>query len=567
MRSFLSSRAKLIYFALVALIPAGLMAQAPTIPGLPEQVTGTQTSVPFSGPVGPTYSNFTVATPTTGTPLSVAAGPIYSAWCFNPYGYIQTAVESYTAYSSYDSTFLSKPGVAGAGATPATAWQEVNWVINHKHGQSGTENPTIMDIQYVIWDLLIPGYGSLDPSQNPNVDSAAQPLYNDAIAHGPGFIPAPGQLIAIALYVSGINPSTNQSTTVQDIFVEYPVPCTPGKPGLKIVKSANVQTAKCTDQVTYTYVVTNTGNVTLTNIVVTDDNGTPKNPSDDFTVGTIASLAAGKSATLTATVYLPVTESAVDANGNVTNHTLIKQVLPNGDIQVTLLEDTNLVDNSYGFSASPDWSNGVGLWDHLGNDSAEFQFTDGNGNVVLDFAADYLSFERGAPLGVATGGINDGAGQLYSGNASYISSISTTLSDSLNRSTSDWGFLFNAPPPGYSNNWNFQCGYTVVIKQSAFGRHGFGDCKIKTISHQKCKLGNNYNCHPTPVCSKVTNTATATVTYNGTTLTATAQATVTETDTNGKCTTTPPSKCQPTPCRPQDWWKKCSQLWQGCKWW
>jgi len=51
--------------------------------------------------------------------------------------------------------------------------------------------------------------------------------------------------------------------------------------------------------VTWTYQVTNTGNVTMGNITVADDNGTPGNTSDDFTVGTVTSLAAGASASLT----------------------------------------------------------------------------------------------------------------------------------------------------------------------------------------------------------------------------------------------------------------------------
>jgi len=54
-----------------------------------------------------------------------------------------------------------------------------------------------------------------------------------------------------------------------------------------------------TDTVTWTYQVTNTGGETLNNILVKDDNGTPGNTSDDFTVGTISSLAAGSSTTLT----------------------------------------------------------------------------------------------------------------------------------------------------------------------------------------------------------------------------------------------------------------------------
>lgn len=547
----------------IIVLPTLLSAQGPAIPGLPAggvSVTGLQGPVPSSGPSGPTYSTFTVSSPATG-PISVTGNP-YNAWCFNPFGSILGIPETYTAYSSYDPSFLA---LSGAGS--ATGWMEVNWVINHPHGATNEVNPTPMDIQYVIWNLLDPGYYTF-----PSGDTAGPQLLNDAQSPAAQrFVPGPGQLLAIALYIGGISP-TDRPTTPQDIFIPYPVPCSPGQPGLKITKSANVQTAKCTNQVTYTYTVTNTGNVTLTNIVVTEDNATPAYTGDDFTVGTIASLAPGKSASLTATIYLPVTETAVDANGNVTNHTLIKQVLPNGNIQVTLLEDTNLVDNSYGFSASPDWTNGNALWNHIGNDSAEFQFTDGQGNVVLDFAADYISLSNNAPLGLATAGLN-GAGQLYSGNASNIVSIDTTLSDNLNRPTSDWGFVFNAPPPGYSNNWNFQCGYTVVIKPSCFGRNGFGDCKIKTIQHSNCKLGNNYQCNPTPVCSKVIDTATATVNYNGTTLTATGQATVTETAANGQCTTPPPpSKCQQQKqqqnCQPQNWWNNCGKQWQQSgQWW
>lgn len=67
--------------------------------------------------------------------------------------------------------------------------------------------------------------------------------------------------------------------------------------GLSIVKTASPLSGVPGDSVTYTYVVTNTGEVELLNIVVTDDK------LGD--IGTIASLAPGASATLTKTTTLP----------------------------------------------------------------------------------------------------------------------------------------------------------------------------------------------------------------------------------------------------------------------
>ena len=55
--------------------------------------------------------------------------------------------------------------------------------------------------------------------------------------------------------------------------------------------------------VTYTYLVTNTGPLALSDVTVTDDNGTPATPGDDFAATCPkTTLAVGESMTCTATI-------------------------------------------------------------------------------------------------------------------------------------------------------------------------------------------------------------------------------------------------------------------------
>jgi hypothetical protein len=75
-------------------------------------------------------------------------------------------------------------------------------------------------------------------------------------------------------------------------------------PQIDLFKSADKPVISPTgESVSSINTVQNTGGETLNNVTVVDDNGTPSDSSDDFTVGTIASLAPNASQTFSVTKY------------------------------------------------------------------------------------------------------------------------------------------------------------------------------------------------------------------------------------------------------------------------
>jgi hypothetical protein len=309
----------------------------------------------------------------------------------------------------------------------------------------------------------------------------------------------------------------------------------PPSPMVSLMKTASSQKVNPFQKVTYTYTVKNTGNVTLTNLTVTDDNGTPNYKGDDFTVCTIASLAPMTSQTCTATVYPPVKECSNDSYGSYGpwgcgynfdyNHThvggtLICKQKPNGNIEFTYLVDNSTADNTYGTGSSSDWGWLGGQSWNLLNAGAEFQVMDGSANKVLDFVTDYISPNWSAPSGFSTTGVQ----ATYYGNSANVVSVHTTISDDLNQGKPYNSCLFNSP--SNSPNWEKNMGYKVEINCNAFGSKGFGGVSCPVIKH----VSKGYNCgqHMVKPCSsQVTNTATVEGYYNSTEVMATAQATVT----------------------------------------
>jgi len=212
-----------------------LRAAAPVLT-LPATVTGVQ--VLLSAPTRATQYSFT----TSGIPAGLSlTNQTYGAWCTNPNldlpGGGGTAA-TYNVYSSY-ATNLPIDGNAGESGTvygggttvlsQAQEMQVVNYILNHLTGTNGNIPATPNDIQGAIWQLLHPN-DSVFYVIAAGTTTAALALYNDAIAHGIGFVPGAGQVVAVVL---------DPQTPYQGIIVPVPLPTACITTGLSLGSDAN----------------------------------------------------------------------------------------------------------------------------------------------------------------------------------------------------------------------------------------------------------------------------------------------------------------------------------------
>ena len=289
-------------------------------------------------------------------------------------------------------------------------------------------------------------------------------------------------------------------------------------PCLELTKTPDSATAAPGAEMGYAYTVTNCGTNTLTNVAIVDDAGTPGFPGDDFTVAIVPSLGPGQSATFHGFVTLPVPLCGATESPTPDAGLLLTEILPSGDIKVTLRQSRNLNDNVYGTPAPADGWSSHSFGNLTGSDKAEFRFTDGTGKVVLDFYIDYLSASALFPSGYGSLGPNGGDGSMVSGARSNVLSWTTTLADNLN-SGLNGGFpspyLVNSPTPEAAfPNWDYVNGYTVVVSKNAFGAAGFGGVTIPFIHNSPAKTGNN-QVSPTPCPGCITNIASAGLMVDG----------------------------------------------------
>ena len=128
------------------------------------------------------------------------------------------------------------------------------------------------------------------------------------------------------------NTATSAATpaggTYTPVSVDESISPEAAAPAATMVKTPSITAdAAEGDVITYTYVVTNTGNVTLTDVTVSDvHSGT--GTLGAITPATVASLAIGDSATFTADYT--VTQADVDAGADITNDASMSAVPPTG---------------------------------------------------------------------------------------------------------------------------------------------------------------------------------------------------------------------------------------------
>ena len=201
-----------------------------------------------------------------------------------------------------------------------------------------------------------------------------------------------------ANYTGGFGASGNSSTDIvtasgSDRLTQSPVSANATASCSADVLPAITVTKQCTDApafgkpILFNGIVTNTGNVALTNVTVVDDNGTPGNTADDVTFN-IGSLALGGSANYSGS-YTPATEgtwtNTVVASGS--DAILSLPVSSTASASCKMPPPQQFEGCTPGF-----WKNSIGSWPPTGyspNQTVASVFTLPNG-VISQLGSDTL---------------------------------------------------------------------------------------------------------------------------------------------------------------------------------
>lgn len=131
---------------------------------------------------------------------------IYTGWCVDEGHYIRSGVTyQATLYSSYDPN----------SPHPDDDWDKVNYILNHPQG-------TPSDQQEAIWHFI--NNGGWASTHYDERASACEAMINAANAHGDGFVPIPGQIIAVVVSINSDTqvPIIEVTVPLQNVIPEYP---------------------------------------------------------------------------------------------------------------------------------------------------------------------------------------------------------------------------------------------------------------------------------------------------------------------------------------------------------
>jgi len=194
---------------------------------------------------------------------------------------------------------------------------------------------------------------------------------------------------------------------------------------------------------------------------------------------------------------------------------------------------TNFNDNTYGPNKQTDWGAITHTFKKLtGSDHLRLDIKDADGITFFDAKIDYISKENEPGTtnsGYTTGGVSFGDDKIYTGDASMISGVRTSLSENINTPTSSGGCFDSSNPnrygtvpseddndssppvdedydqqdpsdPLYCLNWDFSVWFEITIDAAAIPVDGFGYPSVTSIhaSPSKLTIGNTLQVQPGP---------------------------------------------------------------------
>ncbi len=191
-KKFAVTIAAVMAASMILLTPANAVA-FPNLP--PEQVSFVLTLGPTKWPGTVVFSGISGQA---GGPFDVSDGTPYTAWC-DQFDKVIVPGDTYMA------TLASSLGMA-------TPWDKINFLLNHNTGED-------LDEQVAIWLLF--GFTPAEiAARYPGQPSAdANSMYNMTSTVGAGFVPGPGQLVAVEVVTVGED--------AQDLIIQLTIPSLP----------------------------------------------------------------------------------------------------------------------------------------------------------------------------------------------------------------------------------------------------------------------------------------------------------------------------------------------------